>query len=60
VANARALVQSNDVNNKSITCSLIAFHHLFALQTGVITPSIAAGNIVISDFSNALSIRKIS
>jgi long-chain acyl-CoA synthetase len=60
LANARALVESNNVNNESVTCSLIAFHHLFSLQTGVITPSIASGNLVIADFSKVSSIRKIS
>jgi long-chain acyl-CoA synthetase len=60
LANARALVESNNVDNKSVTCSLIALHHLFALQTGVITPAIASGNLVVADFSNISSMRKIS
>jgi long-chain acyl-CoA synthetase len=60
LSNARALIDSNNVNSMSVSCSLIAQHHLFALQTGVIAPSIAGGNLLIENLLHLSSINKIS
>jgi long-chain acyl-CoA synthetase len=59
LSNAQALIESSNVNSKSVSCSLIAQHHLFGLQTGVIAPSIAAGNLLIENLLNLSSIKKI-
>lgn len=59
LANARAGVEciSNCIDSSS--CAMIPFHHLFAVQTGLIIPSLIYGNILIVDCSQLLSVNKI-
>ena len=59
LANAEAGITCNPNYENTVSCSVIPFHHLFALQTGVIIPSIARGNILIEDIADFSSIRKI-
>lgn len=48
-ANANAIIKGKGVTRESVSCSPIAFHHLFALQTSVITPFLTGGSIVLSE-----------
>jgi long-chain acyl-CoA synthetase len=59
LANAEAGIICNPNYENTVSCSVIPFHHLFALQTGIIIPSIARGNILIEDIAEFSSIRKI-
>ena len=46
-ANARSVVECNHVDEATPSCSLIPFHHLFALQTGLIAPAICRSPAVL-------------
>jgi long-chain acyl-CoA synthetase len=59
LADARAGVTCNPDYENTVSCSIIPFHHLYALQTGIIIPSIARGNILIEDIANFSSIKKM-
>jgi long-chain acyl-CoA synthetase len=59
LANAEAGIICNPNYENTVSCSVIPFHHLFALQTGVIIPSIARGNILIEDIADFSSTRKM-
>jgi len=45
----QALVQTNRLNNRSVTCALLPFHHLFGLMQGILVPSQAGATSVIQD-----------
>jgi long-chain acyl-CoA synthetase len=42
LANAQGGIISNKVDNKSVLCALLPFHHMFGLQTGVLSPLLAS------------------
>jgi long-chain acyl-CoA synthetase len=60
LVNARAIVESNNVKKGSVSCALMALHHLFALQTGVIGPSITQGDLLIDDLSELSTIKIVA
>jgi long-chain acyl-CoA synthetase len=47
LANATTLVEHGGIDETTPSCSLIPFHHLFALQTGVIIPAIGGAAICV-------------
>ncbi len=49
LASSKTIINSIDLNKKTVSCSPISFHHLFALQSGVISPSLAGGTVVIEE-----------
>ena len=59
LADARAGLECNFSCPDLTTCAIISFHHLFALQTGLIMPSIVSGNALIIDGSQGISPKKI-
>jgi long-chain acyl-CoA synthetase len=59
LANARAIREINNVKEGTVSCALIAFHHLFALQTGIIAPSIAGANLIIEDITDFRSLKNV-
>lgn len=59
LANARAGLEANLSCPDLTTCAIIPFHHLFALQTGIIMPLIVAGNALIIEPSEGISAAKI-
>jgi len=56
-ANAMAGKESDDVNEQNIFFGLLPIHHLFGLQTGVLTPGFSGASICISEISSYLSLQ---
>ena len=49
LSNARGIIDWDKVSGATISCALIAYNHLFALQTGVIAPMLDHGGIFIEE-----------
>jgi long-chain acyl-CoA synthetase len=60
LANARAVIESNHVKKESVSCAIIALHHLFALQTGLLAPSLIQSDVLIVDTNDFKSLRNIA
>ncbi len=60
IANANALNSCNELNRESTSCSIIAIHHLFAFQTGVLVPFLKQSNTLIVDTNDLRSMRSIA
>lgn len=48
-ANARALTLAGGLTSESTACPLLPLCHLFALQTGALTPALSGGSTAIAD-----------
>jgi long-chain acyl-CoA synthetase len=59
ITNAKTLVETNFITTGTVTCSVIALHHMFSLQTGVITPIVSGGDILIVEPDNFYKITNI-
>jgi long-chain acyl-CoA synthetase len=60
LSNARALIEANHETKQTASCAIIAFHHLFALQTGLLAPSFIQSDVLIVDTNDFKSIRNIA
>ena len=49
LANARAVAEGNNVDEKSATCALLPYSHSFGIQVGAITPVLAGGKVIIEE-----------
>jgi long-chain acyl-CoA synthetase len=58
LANARAGIECDSGYDNTLFCSLVPFHHLFALQTGLFMPALVSGDVLIIDSSQFPSIKK--
>lgn len=58
-SNAENVAHFNKVSEQSISCALIPFCHLFAMQTGVITPSLFGGSVFISEMISASNLKTV-
>ncbi len=58
-ANAEAVVEVNSVQKGTVSCAVIPLHHLFALQTGLIAPSLVKGDVLIEDMSDFAAFRRV-
>jgi long-chain acyl-CoA synthetase len=47
LSNARSLAECDQLDETTPACGLIPFHHLFALQTGLITPAVCSAPICV-------------
>jgi len=59
LANASSINEINNVKKGTVSCALIAVHHLFALQTGIVAPSIAGGDFILEDITNFKSLKNV-
>ncbi len=57
--NGQSLVELNCINNESVSCALLHFNHLFGIQTGIITPFVNNGSLVIEIIDNLINIPSI-
>jgi long-chain acyl-CoA synthetase len=60
LANARAGIECNFGYENTVSCSLLSFHHLFSLQTGLFMPALASGDALIVDSSHLASVNGIA
>jgi long-chain acyl-CoA synthetase len=56
LANARAIAEGMGLSEKTISCALMQFSHLFAIQVGMISPFLVRGGIFIEDNSDIKNI----
>jgi long-chain acyl-CoA synthetase len=59
LANAEAIVEVNNVQKGTVSCAVIALHHMFALQTGLIAPFLVSGNVLIADIVDFGALRRV-
>ncbi|HUI90642.1 MAG TPA: AMP-binding protein [Chitinivibrionales bacterium] len=59
-ANAKAGMLANKVTTGAISCALISYCHLFALQTGIFIPSLSKTSIFIVELEEFLKIKIIA
>ncbi|MDG5815093.1 AMP-binding protein [Chitinispirillales bacterium ANBcel5] len=50
--NALASAEASSFSPSSISCVLLPYHHLFALQTGLLAPIVSGASIVVVDISD--------
>lgn len=60
LANAEAGILANKVSAGAVSCALIPFCHLFALQTGIFIPSLSKTSMLIVEFEEFLKIKFIA
>ena len=59
ISNAENVALYNKVSELSTSCALIPFCHLFAMQTGVITPSLVGGSVFISEMISVSNFKTV-
>jgi acyl-CoA synthetase (AMP-forming)/AMP-acid ligase II len=56
LANAEGGKISDCITERNIFCSLLPFHHMFGLQTGILTPLFSGSSVIIEDISKITKI----
>jgi|WetSurMetagenome_2_1015567.scaffolds.fasta_scaffold00027_12 long-chain acyl-CoA synthetase len=59
LADAMAGIQCNSPYHDTVSCALLPLSHLLALQTGVIMPMIANGNVLIEDIASFSALKRV-
>jgi long-chain acyl-CoA synthetase len=60
LSNARAGQISDEVTDRNVFCALLPFHHMFGLQTGLLTPLYSSASLVIEDLTELRRINKMA
>lgn len=59
LSNAQAILDCDLVNTETISCALVPFNHMYALQTGILAPLLAGSSLLIENIKNIHQFRKI-
>jgi len=57
---AEAIIESISLTHGTVSCAPISYHHLFALQSGVIAPCFVEGDFIITETSSLEKTRNIA
>jgi long-chain acyl-CoA synthetase len=63
LANAESSMKSNNFSCSSVICQILPLHHLFGLQTGVVSPlfasSVTGASVLLLEYSSLITISKL-
>ncbi|KMQ52710.1 Long-chain-fatty-acid--CoA ligase [Chitinispirillum alkaliphilum] len=59
IQNAIGIMEGSQVSSADRICSLLPFHHLYGLQTGLLVPAISGGSAIVIDIADLRVIKSM-